>query len=347
MNIASRAATKASKLLNLCLWKVYSSKRKRPDIAKITQNGHDEDGDHIFEVVGDCYIQPRSGYVICNGHIIWESMHLNWNPNAKISLLDVPSFIEYHRTRLDPSTSTHFHNVVHCRHFYEWNYFHFFLDVLPKISAFENANINLNVPIVVGKYVNELSFASQTLSETQFNKYDWLVQNSNYIRCRSVKFCRLNSSYRSRTEQVTKKFDFSLDDVCNERIYLTRGRCSGRRVKNEQEVLDVMRSLDFKIYDTNGMHILDQTRLFRNARYVVAPHGAGLTNIQFRQDEPLSVLELHPYTPTTDFQKMCNEFGHYWSSLKGNADQRVHPQKADFSIDPGLLRQKVTELLAT
>ena len=110
--------------------------------------------------------------------------------------------------------------------------------------------------------------------------------------------------------------------------------------------MEVVESFGFRVVDTNGLHILEQADLFRNARFVVAPHGAGLTNVQFREQRPLSLLELNPYHPTTDFQHICNQYGHYWSSIKGKADSN-DIQHADYWIDPLELKHKVENLLLT
>ena len=346
MNVVNRFSTKVTKLMNICLWHTYSMQRPKPNIKKISTEEQSSTSGPVFEVRGECYVQPGSGYVICDGHIIWDSMQLNWNAKSNISLLDVPSFLDYRQARHNSSGCIHVDELLHCRHFYEWNYYHFFMDVLPKVAVFESAGVPMDIPLLMGNYVRQLSFASETLQETGFNKYNWLIQDSTFIRSQCVRFCRVSSDYKSRTESNTKQFPKAASDVGNDRIYLTRGKCTGRRVKNEREIVEVVESFGFRVVDTNGLHILEQADLFRNARFVVAPHGAGLTNIQFREQRPLSLLELNPYHPTTDFQRICNQYGHYWSSIKGKADGN-DIQQADYWIDPLELKHKVENLLLT
>src|SRR5690242_18647078 len=80
----------------------------------------------------------------------------------------------------------------------------------------------------------------------------------------------------------------------NERVFLTRNKTAARTIMNMPEIAKVLRQFEFQIVDTAGMSIDDQIDVFSKTRYLVAIHGAGLTNIIFRRDAPLSVLELCP-----------------------------------------------------
>jgi capsular polysaccharide biosynthesis protein len=346
MTFTDRICTKSSKIANIMLWKTYSAQLPKPKIKTLTSDALSKQSGPVYEVTGDCYMQPLSGYVICDGHVIWESMHLNVDAPIKISTIDVPSFRAYRKAKRDKSQLIRIDEALSCRHFFEWNYYHFFMDVLPKVAVYEAAGISMDLPLVIGDYVNKVSFASQTISETGFNEYNWLNQDSSYIHANRIRFCRVLCGHSSRAVSNSEKFKIVDAGDANERIYLTRGVCTGRRVKNEDEVINIMKSLGFKVVDTNGMHVMHQAQLFKNARYVVAPHGAGLTNIQFRQNSPLSLLELHPYHRMTDFERICNGFGHHWSCIMGKADSK-DAQHSDYWINPLELKHKVENLLAT
>jgi hypothetical protein len=220
------------------------------------------------------------------------------------------------------------------------------MDVLSKVPVFEAIDDTNASPFIVGNYVNQLAFASQTFSTTSLNRYTWLIQNESYIRSDCVRFCHVTSAYKDRIDWINSQVSSPVKEQKNECIYLTRGKSSGRKVLNESELICVLKKYGFKVVDTNGKHILDQATIFKNARYVVAPHGAGLTNILFRGSNPLSILELHPIHEYTDFKRMCDCFGHQWHSLMG----RVVPgdvRHADFTINVSDFETKLAELLAT
>jgi capsular polysaccharide biosynthesis protein len=76
-------------------------------------------------------------------------------------------------------------------------------------------------------------------------------------------------------------------------VYLSR-RDSGRRpLANEAELEDALRALGFTVAVFSGVPLLEQIRIIRAARLVVAPHGAGLAHLLFARPG-LSVLELMP-----------------------------------------------------
>ena len=63
------------------------------------------------------------------------------------------------------------------------------------------------------------------------------------------------------------------------RIYLSRARASGRRIVNEEEILPLLARRGFLRVTLEEMSLGDQIALFSEAEAVVAPHGAGLTNL--------------------------------------------------------------------
>lgn len=80
------------------------------------------------------------------------------------------------------------------------------------------------------------------------------------------------------------------------RLYLTRGNVPRtRRYVQEPELLPALEQRGFLIVDPGTFSVQEQIDLFHAADVVVAPHGAGLTNITFCRPEA-RVLEL--FTPS-------------------------------------------------
>lgn len=84
----------------------------------------------------------------------------------------------------------------------------------------------------------------------------------------------------------------------SKRIYVSRQDADNRRVRNREELLDVISNYGFEAYILEKMSVEQQIKLFGQAETVVAPHGAGLTNIVFSNN--ISVIELFPYEITSD-----------------------------------------------
>jgi capsular polysaccharide biosynthesis protein len=63
------------------------------------------------------------------------------------------------------------------------------------------------------------------------------------------------------------------------RIYVSRSKASGRRITNEEEILPILASRGFVRVELEEISLSAQIALFAGAEALVAPHGAGLTNL--------------------------------------------------------------------
>ena len=113
------------------------------------------------------------------------------------------------------------------------------------------------------------------------------------------------------------------------RIYVTR-RASrvGRRILNEAELLSVLARHGVESHALESMSIEAQIELFYDAELVVAPHGAGLTNLLFA--ERANVIELHPAPKIMPhYFFLSRALGHRYGYVCGDAAHR----HSDFSVD--------------
>lgn len=66
-----------------------------------------------------------------------------------------------------------------------------------------------------------------------------------------------------------------------ERVYISRRDSHNRVMSNERHIEEQMVKLGFAVFCLSGISFHDQAKLFRNAKTIVSPHGAGLSNIIF------------------------------------------------------------------
>ncbi len=76
------------------------------------------------------------------------------------------------------------------------------------------------------------------------------------------------------------------------RIYISRQDSGERRLVNEAAVEALVRRLGFEVVQLSGLDVTAQIRLFAASSRIIAPHGAGLTNLLYCRPGA-SVLELH------------------------------------------------------
>ena len=65
------------------------------------------------------------------------------------------------------------------------------------------------------------------------------------------------------------------------RIYVSRGDSQRRPLRNEAAVVSLLSMHGFTVVQLDGMAVRDQVLLFAEASHIVAPHGAGLSNLLF------------------------------------------------------------------
>lgn len=67
-------------------------------------------------------------------------------------------------------------------------------------------------------------------------------------------------------------------------IYISRKKANKRKIYNEEELIPLLRKLNFEIVYCEDMSFAEQVTCFSNARILVSNHGAGLTNMMFMND---------------------------------------------------------------
>jgi capsular polysaccharide biosynthesis protein len=91
--------------------------------------------------------------------------------------------------------------------------------------------------------------------------------------------------------------------VAGRRLYITRGsRRGSRMVSNEAQVLAALEPYGVSVIDPGTLPVAEQIRAFSEAEWIIAPHGAALTNLAFASPGAAVVELLAP-----DYVQGC-----YW-----------------------------------
>lgn len=99
------------------------------------------------------------------------------------------------------------------------------------------------------------------------------------------------------------------------RVYISRRK--NRMVENETEVTDLLKKIGFVVIKCEDLSFEEQVKTFSNADVVIAPHGAGLTNLLFAKDNT-KVLELRsPQYFGRCYYYLSNHLGFQYYSLYG------------------------------
>jgi capsular polysaccharide biosynthesis protein len=117
------------------------------------------------------------------------------------------------------------------------------------------------------------------------------------------------------------------------RIYISRRQApGGRRILNEEAVRACVEAQGFTVYLLETLAISEQIALFYDAEIVVAPHGAGITNILFAA--AITLVELHPTRAIMPhYYFMARAMGHAYHVLCADETDR----HSSFSVDVAAL----------
>jgi hypothetical protein len=101
------------------------------------------------------------------------------------------------------------------------------------------------------------------------------------------------------------------------RLCISRSDATARRVLNEDQLLRTIDDLGFERVTLAGMSIVEQIRLFQSAEMVIAPQGAGNTNLLFAPADCVVTELLTPAIYTWSFMAVASTLGQLYGFVGG------------------------------
>ncbi len=340
-----RLVSVSGKLANLVAWKALglTARSSRPAVVHRRQvpTGHRRD-ELLWRTESSTVIEPLYGYPIVEPRRLclegFDALRGAMPPWS----YGIPSVRKWCSPRERRGRQVvEFDRVVSLRHFYEWNYYHFFADVIGKLGLLHRIGALGDLPIVVGPSAAELRFVKELMTMGDFAQMQWVVQQPDmYIRAQEVTFGRSRSTHADTARFIVDRLHLSPipPSDTGRKVFLVRRPPATRCIVNLDEVEAVTLAAGFETVDTTGWPLADQIELFRSTSSLVAIHGAGLTNMMFRVGHPMSVVELcsdrwHPES----FLRAADELGFEFTRLSFPAEPGQAPQHADFRVDTAQL----------
>ncbi|MCP9911657.1 glycosyltransferase family 61 protein [Cyanobium sp. BA20m-p-22] len=242
------------------------------------------------------------------------------------------------------------------------NYFHWICDYLPKIIWAERFLESQKHRLRLLIYTNQKAKTPhlQTLKTLGYEKTNVIELNPDniYSNVTLRNMMRVESRYRNGGDIPIDQMHPSVYEEIGNRIkifvasasrrsyaanlYISRGRAGTRRIINEREILPILIEHGFEILELETMEFNDQVAAFSEARVVIAPHGAGLTNVLFSRNA--KVLELfslgHGIRPEFFQLTMIRKGEYYFHTFESEN------KNDDFIFSKELVVQYLTLLLS-
>lgn len=199
--------------------------------------------------------------------------------------------------------------------FEHWHgYYHWLTDILPRLQILEEADWLKQLILLIPKLNRDFQRESLKL----------LLPPNVVIQEFDETFCKVDELYflsllnpigfsSARNVDWMRKKLCTPNPTASDRIYISRRMAKLRRISNEAELMPWLESEGFKIVCLETLSFEEQIQLFQSAKMILAPHGAGLTNMIFMPPGG-TIIELFP----PEFPKN-NIYQCYWS-MAGASD---------------------------
>jgi alginate O-acetyltransferase complex protein AlgJ len=247
-------------------------------------------------------------------------------------------------------------------------YYHWMLDVLPKLGLLERQGISLDsidhfiVRKITGQFQRE-TLARLGIDESQIVE----TIDQQFLQCDSLLHVEMNNGINLKMNRFIPlwlKQSFLASPTESERLKLYIGRPDGirRGILNEADIKPLVEAAGFTMVVMEGMSVAEQAGLLSRADAVMAPHGGALTNMVFCKPG-IPVIELmsrHVYPYYYGLSELC---GHRYHAImedtaadyprlvnhriaQANADPKLQwkTQNESFSVDLGAVERMLDKL---
>jgi capsular polysaccharide biosynthesis protein len=242
----------------------------------------------FVSTLADAYVTHQGGYITRDSRLIEEfSQHYDY-PIAEHRYL--------HSLRMLRAFERIDRPVIALTGAGQYNYCHWWLDILPKLHLIRRYG---EMPADPLYYVESFKpFQKELLGYFGLTADSVLSSREHgIIRPRHL----LAASPRSPLQQpdpwavawTRATFSrFAVGHPAKPRcVLISRRKAKTRRIVNEEEIAACLAPLQPTIVDLEDLTVAQQIGLFAEAKWIIAPHGAGLTNMIFAQKD-CQIIEL-------------------------------------------------------
>jgi len=220
------------------------------------------------------------------------------------------------------------------------NYYHWIIERLPLLEGYEFYVKQKKIKPKIIIHKNLTPWQKDSLRAIGYNENDcmgWDNKNSQvkkfiissmrrFAKQKDVPWDTLSPSsckwIRKRILQYYKLPTNPKKGV--EKIYISRSNSPDRKVLNEDAVFKFLKQQGFKKYYLEELTFEEQVRLFSKADIIVAPHGAGLTNILWAPKTTKVFEIMSKNYPRSDYFQISNALGIKYALFICNDITRDH-----------------------
>ncbi len=222
-------------------------------------------------------------------------------------------------------------------------YYHWLFDTLPRIEILRRSGIPLDSidKFIVNSY--SLPFQQETLATLGIPATK-IIESCHYPHVKASRLVVPSlPGYVGNMPDWACKFlkqEFLPDRIVershkSERLYISRDMAKGRKIVNSHEVTNFLSKLGFKCVVLESLSIAETALLFSAAEVVLAPHGAGLSNLVFCQPGTKVIEIFSPNYVNVLYWSLSNEMNLEYYYLLGEG------KRPSEYFDPNKVRENI------
>ena len=207
------------------------------------------------------------------------------------------------------------------------NYFSNLIHFLPRIFFINDKKVNL---IIHRNLSNKFRSFIETICELRGIEISFTFLDEG--------FYNFNNSSIPEFFNITKSIKilkFFLEQILTNikvpefksKIYIRREDANYRKILNEADLITILRKKGFEIINPQHFDILEQMKIFSNAKVIISPHGSNMSNIIFCQKNT-KIVEISPELNNEYEQNISSRY----KNIADNLNLEFQTIKAD-SVD--------------
>lgn len=259
----------------------------------------------LYKLPRSVIVEPLHGFVCSGSHVLAFLQGIDRYVAEQAALP--------FRLKIVLQPKQHVARAVLFRHHYaELNYFHFLNDILSKLTILDRFPEYRQWPWIVSRAQFQTPYFQGFLQRLKPRTPEIIVQDEVPIEVEElvcVKGMGLTPSWIAQARAILHVSE--APPSRQEKIFLFRNNTTRDVLGNSSQVRDLCEQHGFRAVDTATLTLDEQIELFRNIRFIIAEHGAGLTNLIFRGHHPLGLLELYPpHCKASCYYALAKQLGH-------------------------------------
>lgn len=209
------------------------------------------------------------------------------------------------------------------------NYYHWTVETLPKIrfvrefEAITDREVTYLVP------QDPPSWLSETLELVNVPETKIKYPSSNIIKAKKLVMPSFPVQTKEDYEWIVNGVMENIGQQSSKtgsNILISRSGATERRIRNQDEIMELLRPLNFELIHLEDQDVITNISQFRNADIVIGAHGAGLTDLIYCEDT--CIVELFGAKVKPPYKNLADTMEIPYINLK------CDPRSVDLYVEP-------------